>query len=61
MRVPAAVGVFIGTSLVLAIALSFFGLDSSTASGIELMASVVATTVYWWATDPDRKSDSTDA
>jgi len=61
MRVPVAVGVFIGTSAVLAIALSFVGVDSSTAGGIELMASVVATMVYWWATDPDRKSDSTDA
>ncbi len=60
VRVPVAVGVFIGTSVVLAVALSFVGLDSSTAGGIEIMASIVATVVYWRATDPGRKSDSTD-
>ncbi|MCJ7781756.1 MAG: hypothetical protein MUQ27_13130 [Acidimicrobiia bacterium] len=60
MRVAVAVGVFIGTSVVLAVALSFVGLDSSTAGGIEIMASIVATLVYWRATDPARKSDSTD-
>lgn len=59
MRIPIAVGVFIGTSVVLAIALSFAGLDSSTAGGIEIVASIVATMVYWRATDPGRKSDST--
>ncbi|MCJ7782148.1 MAG: hypothetical protein MUQ27_15145 [Acidimicrobiia bacterium] len=60
MRVTVAVGVFIGTSVVLAVALSLIGLDSSTAGGIEIMASIVATMVYWRATDPGRKSDSTD-
>jgi len=60
VRVAVAVGVFIGTSVVLAVALSLIGLDSSTAGGIEIMASIVATMVYWRATDPGRKSDSTD-
>lgn len=59
MRIPIAVGVFIGTSVVLAVALSFVGVDSSIAGGIEIMASIVATMVYWRATDPGRKSDST--